>query len=297
MKKKEWIAYNYCIAFIDLLGQREEYKNEGLLPLFTSDKERNDFNLRIKNTIGAILSLQKDAETMMETALTPSPERKQRIPPEHHENYDKMLQTKIKHQRWSDGLVFFASLGDPDIKCPVVGLFELFALAGSLCFLGLARKQPIRGAIDIAWGMELYDGELYGAAVAKSYELESYVAQYPRIIISQRTIGFLEAHRQNMDNDIYSQCNRQFTEMCLNMIVEDSDGNFIIHYLGDSFREYISNKVHEDIYKEAIIFVQNEYKKFRKKKNTKLAFRYSYLLSYFIAHPTSQSLKGLGEGV
>lgn len=132
MKKKEWVAYNYCIAFLDLLGQREEYKNEGLLPHFTSDQEREAFNQKIKSTIGPILSLQKDAETMMETALTPTPERKKKIPPEHHEIYDKMLQTKIKRQRWSDGLVFFASLADTNINCHVTEAFGLFALAGSM---------------------------------------------------------------------------------------------------------------------------------------------------------------------
>jgi len=297
MEKKERVAYNYCIAFLDLLGQREEYKNEGLIPFFTSDQERETFNQKIKNTIGAILSLQKYAETMMKTALTPSQERKMAFPPKYHEIYDKILQTNIKHQRWSDGLVLFTSLSDPNIRCPVVALFDLLGLAGTMCFRGLSKKQPIRGAIDIAWGLELRDGELYGAVVAKAYELESHVAQYPRIIVSQRTIGFLEAHRQNKNNDIYSQCNRQFTEMCLNMIVEDSDGYFMIHYLGDSFREYISKELHNDIYNEAINFIQGEYEKFRKMKNTKLAFRYSYLLSYFLSHPTPPSLKGLGEGV
>jgi hypothetical protein len=121
--------------------------------------------------------------------------------------------------------------------------------------------------------------------VAKAYELESCVAQYPRIIVSDRTIGFLEAHRQNMDNDIYSQGNRRFAEMCLNMIMQDNDGNFFIHYLSDSFREYITKGLHSDIYKEAINFVQSKYEKHRAKQDSKLAFRYSNLLSYFIAHP------------
>lgn len=285
MKKKEWVAYNYCIGFVDLLGQREEYKNEGLLPNFASEQEKQAFNQKIRNSINPIFTLQHDAETMMKTALPPNPELKKELSPEHYEIYVKMKQTNIKRQRWSDGLVFFSSLGDPDIKCPVLGLFSLFGLVGSLCFLGLAKNKPIRGAIDIAWGMELHDDELYGAAVAKAYELESNVAQYPRIIVSDRTISFIEAHRKSMDNDAYSQCNRKFTELCLNLIVEDSDGHFIIHYLGDSFRECISKGLHDDIYNRAINFVQGEFEKYRRIKDTKLAFRYSQLLSYFVAHP------------
>ncbi len=292
MQKKEWVAYNYCIAFIDLLGQREQYKNEGLLPIFASDREKATFNRKVKDTIGAIFSLQKDAENMMQAALAPNPKRKMQLPSYLHETYDEMQRTKIKRQTWSDGLVFFACLGDPEVKCPVNAPFGLFALAGTMCFLGLAKKRPIRGAIDIAWGMELHDDELYGPAVAKAYELESYVAQYPRIIVSDRTIGFLEAHLQNVENDIYSQCNRQLAEMCLNMIGEDIDGHFIIHYLGDSFREYISKKLHKDIYKKAIEFIQDQSEKHRRSKenkdSNKLSFRYSHLLSYFTAHPLAE---------
>ncbi|MCK9376036.1 MAG: hypothetical protein M0P73_07805 [Syntrophobacterales bacterium] len=288
MKKKEWVACNYCIGFVDLLGQREEYKNEGLIPNFTSNQERELFNQKIKKTIVPIFALQKDAESMMETALTHNPEYKKIFPPELYESYVRMRKTNVKRQRWSDGLVFFTSLGDPDIKCPLTGIFGLFGLAGSLCFMGLARKQPIRGAIDIAWGLELHDGELYGAAVAKAYELESFVAQYPRIIVSERTINFLEAHRQNMNSDIYSQCNRQLADKCLHMLAEDVDGNFIIHYLGDVFRECISKNLHNDLYQKAIDFIQKQLEKHQRSKErvdaNKLSFRYSHLLSYFAAH-------------
>ncbi len=289
MNNKERVAYNYCVGFIDLLGQREEYKNEGLLPQFASDIDREAFNQKIKRTIGTILDLQKDAEAMLQVTLTPNPKHKETLPSKLHETYDKMRHTNIKRQRWSDGLVFFACLGDPEVKCPVNGTFDLFGLAGTMCFLGLAKGRPIRGAIDIAWGMELHDGELYGAAVAKAYELESYVAQYPRIVVGDRTIGFLEAHRQNKDNDIYSQHNRQLSEMCLNMIAEDVDGHFIIHYLGNSFREYISKDLHNDLYNKAIEFIKSQFENHRRlkdnKESNKLSFRYSHLLSYFTAHP------------
>jgi hypothetical protein len=172
----EWVAYNYCIAFIDLLGQREHYRNEGLLPNFTSNQEKEIFIQKLKNTIGPIFSLQKNAETMMETSLPHNPEYNKTLLPEQYDIYVKMRQTKIKRQRWSDGLVFFASLGDQNINCHVTEVFDLLVLSGSMCFLGLAKEQPLRGAIDIAWGLELHEGEIYGAAVAKAYELESYVS-------------------------------------------------------------------------------------------------------------------------
>jgi hypothetical protein len=285
MEPEKLIAYNYCIAFIDLLGQREQYKNEGLLRNFTSDQEKEAFNHKLYNTIGPIIRLQQRADDMMKGALPDKSRIPKVVPHEHHETFLETRRSNMKQQRWSDGLVLFQYLNDQDVRCPVNGIFSIFGTAGTLCFLGLTETQPVRGAIDIAWGMELHDSELYGAAVAKAYELESYVAQYPRIIVSDRTIEVLEAYHQNIENDIYSKCNKQFAEMCLNMIMQDNDGNFFIHYLGDSFREYISRDEHSDIYKEAINFVEAEYRKHRLNKDSKLAFRYSNLLSYFLAHP------------
>lgn len=285
MQNNEWKIYNYCIAFIDLLGQRDKYKNEGFLPQFTSEEERQAFKEKVIDAIGPILSLQNDAETMVGAAWTPNPEFKEILPLNQYEAYTNIKQNRIKRQRWSDGLVFFTSLGDPDILSSPLQIFTLFGLAGSLCFLGLARKQPIRGAIDISWGVELHDNELYGAAVAKAYELENYVAQYPRIVVGNRMIRYLEDHSKIMDNDIYSKCDSQFAQKCLNMILEDCDGHFFIHYLGDSFRECISKGLHSDIYQKAINFVRSEYENYRGMKDGKLAFRYSHLLSYFLAHP------------
>lgn len=285
MEPEKLIAYNYCIAFIDLLGQREQYKNEGLLPNFTSDQEREAFNQKLFNTIGPIIRLQERADDMMKGALPDKSRIPKVVPLEHHETFLETRRSNMKQQRWSDGLVLFQYLNDQDIRCPVNGIFSIFGTAGTLCFLGLAEKQPVRGAIDIAWGIELHDSELYGAAVAKAYELESYAAQYPRIIVSDRTIEILEYYQQKMGNDVFSQCNKGFAEMCLNTIMQDNDGNFFINYLGDSFRQYITKDLHPEIYKEAINFVRSEYKNHRENKNTKLAFRYSNLLSYFMAHP------------
>jgi hypothetical protein len=196
MTKDRWGVYNYCTGFIDLLGQQEEYKNEGLLPQFASEEERKEFLQKIKRSIGAIFDLQQTAENMLKVALNPTSRLKKTLPPELHNSYDHIQKTRVKRQRWSDGMVFFVSLGETDIKCPMNGVFYLFGLAASLCFLGLAKKRPLRGAIDIAWGVELHKGELFGPAVAKAYELESSVAQYPRIVVSKRAIAYLEANRR-----------------------------------------------------------------------------------------------------
>jgi len=199
--------------------------------------------------------------------------------------YDQMIRCNVRGQRWSDGLIYFVSLGDQEVKCPVNAPFNLFGLAGSMVFLGLARRQPIRGAIDIAWGMELYEGELYGAVVAKAYELESNVAKYPRIVVSDRVIEYLHIYKDIPGDDKYSEFNRKLAYMCIKMLTKDVDGYIMISYLGKSFRDYKTKGLHKELYNKALQFIQEEYERHRGERNSKLSFRYSHLNSYFLAHP------------
>ncbi|PGR09022.1 hypothetical protein COC62_19090, partial [Priestia megaterium] len=137
-----------------------------------------------------------------------------------------MQSPKAKQQRWSDGLVFYHPIDTENAKCPMNAVYDIFILAGTLCLLGLADKEPIRGAIETSWGVELHDNELYGAIVANSYILESTVAQYPRIVVGQYTMDYLSSqlkdHAQNPDTfQIY---NHNLAVKCINMIAIDQDG-------------------------------------------------------------------------
>jgi hypothetical protein len=197
------VAQNYCLAFIDLLGQREAVRDQELLPILKTDEEEQAFRAVIRNSIGAIIRLQHDAEIMVKAAINPRTDSPLRAKLSESEKtaWDEMSATRLTTQRWSDGLVSFVSLGDHEIRCVMNGVFAIFCLAGSLCLMGLANKRPIRGAIDVAWGVEILPGELYGPAVARAYELETTVAQYPRIVVGPRTVRFLENHKANTASD------------------------------------------------------------------------------------------------
>jgi hypothetical protein len=276
------IAANYCISFVDLLGQRAEYKGEALLP--QSESDRRHFLNKIKKTINPIYHLQKDASQYTEAALNYKGTLKNTLSEDQQELYDQMREIKLKQQRWSDGLVYFVSLQQEDVKCPIHGIFHILGTVGSLCFVGLCRKHPIRGSVDISWGVELHPGELYGAAVANAYELESEIAQYPRIVIGERVVEYLEAYLQNPDTDMFNELNRSLAERCLGMIAIDFDDNYILNYLGQDFKENITKVKHERLFELAFQFVNEQLEIWRKKKNTKLSMRYSQLFSYFQAY-------------
>lgn len=279
-------AGNYCVSFIDLLGQRAALAGQGLLPPFQTEAELNTLSDTLRKSVGAIIKLQKQAEDMFEPLLggrLDSPFRAA-LPLELQAQWDEMQTTRVKTQRWSDGLVSFLCLGDKDVKCRMNGVFALFGLAGTLCMMGLATKNPIRGAIDVAWGVELHPGELYGAAVARAYELESEIAQYPRIVVGREAIKLLEAHALNPAQDAFSQNDRELAKLCLSLLLQDLDGNWIVHYLGDEFQGAISQTQHAELYQHARGFVIEQLLEHRDRKNTKLSLRYAHLLHYFDAH-------------
>lgn len=282
---------NYCVSFIDLLGQQVALKNQGLLPAFKSDKDRKQFNRTLKESIGAILGLQHLAEEMMHGMVNRAPNSTFRtaLPDHQKDTWDEMLHTRLTTQRWSDGLVSFVCLGDSDVKCKMNGVYGLFCQAGTLCLLGLAGRHPVRGAIEVAWGAELRPGELYGAAVARAYELESGVAQYPRIVIGPEAVKLLETHSANQEQDPFSKADNALARLCRDMLIQDVDGHWLLHYLGEAFQFAVSQGHHAELYAAARKFVCEQLIEHRANCDTKLALRYSHLLQYFDDHPPTSS--------
>jgi len=88
-------CYNYCVGFIDLLGQRDAMKGQGLLP---SDKAQ--LVATFKNSLGAIIGVQRHAEAMLQPLLNPnrdSPLRAQ-LPPEQYATWDEIMRTRVTTQ-------------------------------------------------------------------------------------------------------------------------------------------------------------------------------------------------------
>lgn len=271
---------NYCACFIDLLGQQDALKDEGLIPIMNSDEDEEKFINKVKTSVGAIERLQQQAKIFI-TPPSPNISKREELSGNEKTHYDEMGQGKTKQQRWSDGLVFYTSLNEN--KCPMNSIFEIFSIAGSLCFTGLSGKQPLRGSIEIAWGAELHENELYGAVVAKSYELESKVAQYPRIVIGQLAINYLTDIKEFKvsDNDKLGLYNKSLAKICLEMTTIDLDGHYILNYLGQEFTKRVSYSQSKDLYEMAYDFINEQYKLHRKHKNSKLALRYTWLKGYY----------------
>lgn len=270
---------NYCVCFIDLLGQKDAMKGEGLLPIFKNSEEEQAFIEKAKKSVGSIISLQKSAQHFLKEY--PNQIIKvEELSEDEKKDYEEMKRIKMTQQRWSDGLVFFSIMHG---KAPMNAIWEIFSTAGCLCLVGLAGQKPLRGGIEISWGVELHPGELYGPAVANSYNLENTVAQYPRIVVGNYTVNYLKLAAQHTPIDKVEAFNCSLAKVCLQMISLDVDGYSILDYLGEAFTEAFTKDASKELYKKAYSYASSQLDLHSKNRNSKLAVRYNWLLSYMEA--------------
>lgn len=271
---------NYAVCYVDLLGQRDALKGQALLP---EDHETPDGREKLiallKKSIGSIVSLQQSSEQFVhgsniETDLF------DKIPEEHVALAKKMKRSLVQVQRWSDGLMLYTPLTGLD-HYPINSITDMIIQAGALCYIGLAKRSPLRGGMEIGWAVELHKNELYGSAVARSYELENYVAGYPRIVLGNDLMDYIISLTRVTAESIEDRFQKGRAEMCLNYINVDTDGRPFINYLSERYVQDISGKNNSAIYGPARKFVVEQLAEHMKNQNSKLAFRYATLLQFF----------------
>lgn len=146
-------------------------------------------------------------------------------------------------------------------------------MAGALCG-GVA----CRGGLEIGIAAKYQRVGIYGPALYKAYRLESEVAQYPRIVIGKDLVDHLNESLKDSQDTKEARVRRIMAEKCLALIFEDTDGAFALDYAHQSIRDADPNcrTLLEGAYKFAI----EEWNKFTKERNHKLAARYFLLVNY-----------------
>ncbi len=131
--------------------------------------------------------------------------------------------------------------------------------------------------------MEISKKEIYGAALARAYSLESNQAQYPRIVLGPELIDYLHYTASQNPENVQSAISKRISERCLDLITIDDDGLPILDYLGETLKISIANKFDRDVVLKAYHNVLKYSSTYQKEQNSKLAFRYSNLRNYFDA--------------
>jgi len=99
----------------------------------------------------------------------------------------------VREHRWSDGVLLACPLmPERDHAVPVFGVYDILFTCAGLMLIQLASGNPIRGSVDVGTGVEA-EGELFGAALVKAYQLESEVAKFPRLAVGDALVAYLQS--------------------------------------------------------------------------------------------------------
>jgi len=291
MKKDFDYAY-YLVAFVDVLGQKEAF--QGITDLPKNDEAQKKLIKAHSSTVLFVEELREWFDDFF-SSYTEIKDSEFKVPEEKKEQFDEMRKSILNHARFSDCLQFSVPLvSDKKYYSPCVnGIFGILGACGGMLILSLAKKKPFRAGIDVGIATELSSGEVYGPGFFNAYTLESKIAQHPRIVIGDTLINFLLnlSHKNsqipNQTKEDVELC-KMLADNCLQMIIKDLDGHFILDYLGQNFRDNFTKNLaadgqeaNEKAFKLAFDFIEKEYEKLNKDRNEKLSSRYFMLYNYF----------------
>jgi hypothetical protein len=272
----------YAVGLFDLLGQQDFLRNLRSLPDHADATALAKTREDLKNTYGAVTGMRNLFSDSFSTYVR-NPVDVSHLTPEQQQVYHQMNSNPIQSQSFSDSIVVFLSLcTTDDAKLPVRGILGIL-VAAALTFIGLLGEgHPIRGGIDVGLGFQPSANEIYGPALSRAYALESRIANYPRIVVGDELIRYLNEMGAQQTIDEFSSQSKKVATSCIECLTYDEDGIPFVDYLGPYFRSIIGDVVQDASFIDKAYSRVVEFSaRYKEEKNSQLAFRYVLLRNYF----------------
>lgn len=285
---EEEYSFGYqIVTFLDLAGQQKALGRVQKLPMTEEDR---DAALRmLRDTMGRVIFLRKYFEDNF-GALGPIDFTQVDIS-EHLKARIKSATTPaLKFHGFSDSLVIWlpTTLSDTNEAPRVLkSLWSmLFTTASAIpCFLAL--ETPVRGGVALDLGTTVIPGgtEIYGRSLSCAYNLESEVAVYPRVVVSPQVVDYLvQMLTVEFDELWLTTLTHHYAKACQDLIVQDEDGQYVVHYLGSTIKRFAAEFNHGESFIERVILPARDFVyrgAHKHKEDEKLGKRYDHLKSYF----------------
>ena len=277
----------YVVAFIDILGQKERLQEMTELPKMGEDREQ--FLNGLKKTYGYVAMTRKDIMSFFESAATSIENDSiwENHSPVTKKSVVEWRTTRPRFAHISDTIIMYVPVVNENEVHNLCTIYNMIYSLSSIMLLSLAREIPLRGGIEIGLAGDFPDIGLYGPAIYEAHDLENRIAQYPRIVMGESLIDFLNKWERGDEElarnvgDILTALNIRFAKASKSFLCEDIDGRPILDFMGNEMRTETAKSgnpmgiAHKDFN-----FVVKECERFKKEKNEKLAFRYTLLADY-----------------
>jgi len=277
--KEKLIFQHYLTAYIDLLGQKDELKKINKIP--DNSTEEEEFKKCISESVLKVIHFRNTFDDYFTSAKSHTPNTSL-VSPAHWDEFIASQKSEVIYNGVSDSFIISVPLMNSDENCTAInGVFASFI---ALCGIGLSYLSqgiPIRAGLDVGIGTLIEENEVYGASLERAYYMENCLAEYPRYLVGEELINYLMFVMNQKPRTNLGRIAKGLAGKCKEMIIQDTDGRYMLDFLGNAFRENISEAIDKDTITNAEKFILSMYKKFLKEKNQKLSLRYYRLMSYF----------------
>lgn len=266
----------HVVAFLDLLGQQDTLRKMTALPNVENQEEVAAFKQKVGEFYKPLYALQtffNDSikpfieESMDETGLLSSDQ----------ELLKQFRSTPIFYRHFSDSLIVHIPLRKDIGRFQCRAVYSVLAATALTFLLCMANAWAIRGGIDIGIAMDIEEGEIYGPALVRAHTLESRVAQYPRIVIGEELVRYLQQIAGHNVSTGEAMAHAGFAARSLGLLAVDDDGCVFLDWLGKDIRAtFQDTKVVQCAYN----FIIQESVRHKENRNSKLGFRYTLLRNY-----------------
>jgi len=239
-----------------------------------------------KISVGNVLHLRESFESYFNFVNSHVPDTSL-VMPELREEFIASQKTEIIFNGFSDSFIIAVPLMNSDENCTAInGVYDALVATCGIGLLYLSAGIPFRAGLDVGVGIRINEKEVYGAALERAYYLESCLAEYPRYLVGDGLVNYLLSVENQQPNTRLGLVAKSLASLCKKMIIQDTDGRFMLDFLGENVHETYKDSIDKDsIDKDIVIaaeqFAVSMYKKYSDQNNNKLSSRYYRLISYF----------------
>ncbi len=291
----EIVTKNYVVACIDVLGQEERLRGFPKLIRDTSSDKADKLTMAIKETYGRVNAVRKLIAGFLKEEDEPPSDHSshQSFTERQKDEFRKIRYARIAVKHFSDMTVFYAPLRSEKGAMTLIPIQRMLWASAMSMLYSFASGIAVRGGIEIGAALDLPDFEIYGSAYYGAYNLESKIAKYPRIVLGDELMNYVDLWRRSEDDSPQSKLNKTVSSMCLNMVCEDADGRPILDFLSPDISAMFGHSQDEKTgaallqkRQKGLEFLRKELdrlKSSRDPRDSELAFRYAHLVDYYVA--------------
>lgn len=236
---------DHIVCMMDLLGQKDQLAKWSVMP--TDDVLTPEMMEAIEASAGAVHWFRTNFEQYFYEVNKPTiPESLlQTLPDFRRAQYNRVRNLALHSHSFSDTFLFYAPLQTSKKENTILPLFGmLFACCWGM-LTSLAAERPLRGGLALGVGLELPGHNFYGPALAEAYQLESRVADYPRVAVAGDVIARLEDARSITtyypDDDFLQRASSRAADGCLQLLRRDVDNYWIVDYMSPFARQLFAH--------------------------------------------------------